>query len=197
VLSAIKDQAVKVPGGRSPVVEAVQARLAALLHLPPYLVSSGPGATISVTARRASATLGPFMAHRCVAAAGAARAPARTGVAHAAWLPPLVRTTGPSDFLVPSEHPDRADLARGRNVFVSATAFLNTVAEGGHLNFALSDNPKGKQMVKKGEDGRWSFFVQVGVKACATGTQAGGSSHPSLPPVGSDRVRPRGAFARA
>jgi len=80
-----------------------------------------------------------------------------------------------SDFLVPSEHPDRTDLARGRNAFVSATAFLNTVSEGGHLNFALSDNPKGKQMVKKGEDGRWSFYVQVGVKACETGTIAGGS----------------------
>ena len=84
MLSAIKDQAVKVPGSRNPVVEAVQARLAALLHLPPYLITSGPGATIGVTARRPSATLGAFMAHRCVAVAGAARAPQRACIAHAA-----------------------------------------------------------------------------------------------------------------
>ena len=78
---------------------------------------------------------------------------------------------GLSDFSVLADYPDRRDLARGRNCFVTATVFLTTVRTGGELNFPLSDNPAHRPDVRSLEDpaAASTLLVPPGLRVCAEG----------------------------
>ena len=72
---------------------------------------------------------------------------------------------------MPADAPGRRDVPRGRNCFVTATLFLNTVEHGGELNFAFGDSDvSSKPLVTKDADGRPNVFAPPGLRACQTGT---------------------------
>jgi hypothetical protein len=154
---------VHVAASADDVVDEVQDRLAALLRLPRFLVAIGGGATVGVTARHSTLSSGAFAAIRSDHPTRAMRSPVAPGLNSAG------RSGCPRDFVARAELPGRTDVARGRNRFVTATVFLSTVAAGGHLNYALSDDPTYKDMLRTREDGRWTMLVQPGLRACHNG----------------------------